>query len=294
MESPPLFSASSPDRLHPCFSPAAHLTRGRVHLPVSPSCNISCGFCRREFNKSEIRPGVTGRLVTPEEAPEVVARALELCPEISVVGIAGPGDTLSTPHALKTFRAVQACFPDLVKCLSTNGLLLQERLDELLQLGLGTLTVTVNGVDPLIVAQIVDRVRFHGQVLKGQAGAKVLIRQQLAGIREAAAHGLTIKVNLVLIPGINDHHVEETARTVAAEGAGLFNIIPLIPQHRFAAWDPPTEETLDRARRDAEKHLAVFRHCRHCRADACGIPGQLDLSAELYGGEAVAETFSHG
>jgi nitrogen fixation protein NifB len=232
-------------------------------------------------------------LVTAEEAPDVVARALDLCPEISVVGIAGPGDTLATPHALRAFQAVHARFPDLVKCLSTNGLMLEERLPELLSLGLGTLTVTVNGVDPFTVAQIVERVTYHCQVLKGEAGAKVLIERQLAGIRLAAQHGLTIKVNLVLVPGVNDHHVEETARTVAAAGASLFNIIPLIPQHRFAAWEPPTEDALDRARRDAEKHLPVFRQCRHCRADACGIPGQKDLSAELYGG-AAAETFSHG
>jgi nitrogen fixation protein NifB len=290
----PPFLTSDPSSRHPCFSPAAHLTRGRVHLPVSPACNIACGFCRREFNKNEVRPGVAGRLITPDEAPRIVAQALDLCPEISVVGIAGPGDTLATPHAVQAFRAVKERFPDLVLCLSTNGLLLEERLDDLLALGLGTLTVTVNGVDPGVVARIVPQVLADGRVLHGVEGTEVLVRRQLAGIRRAAAAGLVIKVNQVLVPGVNDHHVEVTARTVADAGASLFNLIPLIPQFRFADTPAPTEDGLDRARKDAERHLKVFRHCQHCRADACGIPGKRDLSFELYGGAAVTETFSHG
>ena len=56
----------------------------------------------------------------------------------------------------------------------------------------------------------------------------------------------------------------------------------------------PNCEQLDRARTQAEKHLEVFRHCKHCRADACGIPGKEDLSSKLYGNHKHLETFSHG
>lgn len=85
---------------HPCFNGEAHFKYGRIHLPISPACNIQCKFCRRSFNKWEKRPGVAGSLLTPEKALAVVTRALELCPEITVVGIAGPGDTLATPMLL--------------------------------------------------------------------------------------------------------------------------------------------------------------------------------------------------
>jgi len=83
---------------HPCFNADAHAKHGRIHLPVSPTCNIGCRFCRREFNTTDIRPGVSQVLLTPEEAVGVVGRALELCPAITVVGIAGPGESLATPH----------------------------------------------------------------------------------------------------------------------------------------------------------------------------------------------------
>jgi nitrogen fixation protein NifB len=48
---------------------------------------------------------------------------LKLCPEITVVGIAGPGDPLATTHALETFKLIHNRYPQLIKCLSTNGLL---------------------------------------------------------------------------------------------------------------------------------------------------------------------------
>ncbi|MDR2615708.1 MAG: radical SAM protein, partial [Oscillospiraceae bacterium] len=132
---------------HPCFSEKAHNTSGRLHLPVSPACNIQCRFCSRSQNATENRPGVASGILKPEEAPEAVARALKLCPEITVVGIAGPGDTLATGHALETFRLVHREYPELIKCLSTNGLALPGKAGELWDAGVRSVTVTVNAVE---------------------------------------------------------------------------------------------------------------------------------------------------
>lgn len=88
---------------HPCFNGEAHFKYGRIHLPVSPDCNIQCRFCKRGFNKWEQRPGVSQSLLSPEAAVDMVAKALEKCPELTVAGIAGPGDTLATDHALEVF-----------------------------------------------------------------------------------------------------------------------------------------------------------------------------------------------
>jgi nitrogen fixation protein NifB len=135
---------------------------------------------------------------------------------------------------------------------------------------------------------------LDGKSYTGPEGAAILIAAQKRGIQKAAALGLLIKINIVLIPAINGNHIGEIARTVAGLGAGLINIIPLIPQFEFAGTPPPDCVELAQAREAAEAHLPVFRHCRHCRADACGIPGRGDLSTLLYGGRQFAETFSHG
>lgn len=103
-----------------------------------------------------------------------------------------------------------------------------------------------------------------------------------------------VKVNSVLIPGVNDQHIGEIAKTVRAHGASLYNIIPLIPQHEFKGTPAPSCAALNLARDEAAQYIDIFRHCQHCRADACGIPGKKDLSAKLYGTIPVAETFSHG
>jgi len=268
---------------HPCFSEKAHNKNGRLHLPVSPACNIQCRFCTRKQNVTEQRPGVAAGILDPSEAADTVKRALELCPSITVVGIAGPGDTLATPHAVEAFRQVHAAYPGLIKCLSTNGLELPGKAKELWDVGVRTVTVTVNAVDPEILTKIVSWIK----------DGRDLIGAQLQGIRECAAMGIVVKVNTVLIPGVNDHHVADIALVVKSAGASRHNILPLIPQHEFAGWPAPTCEEIELARREAGEYLEQFRHCKHCRADACGIPGVSDLSNELYRGREL-ETFSHG
>jgi nitrogen fixation protein NifB len=67
----------------------------------------------------------------------------------------------------------------------------------------------------------------------------------------------------------------------------------------------PSCAQIERARASAEKHIAVFRHCQHCRADAIGIPGGPDITEQVYAirGSSgtpratrplAANTFSHG
>ena len=279
---------------HPCFSHGVNMNNGRIHLPVSPVCNIQCKFCKRNFNKWEKRPGVTSRLLHPKEAAPLVGRALELCPEIAVAGIAGPGDTLATTHALEAFRYIHSEYPQIINCLSTNGLLLEKYAKDLWDAGVRTVTVTVNAVDAQILAEICSRIYLDGKVYEGAGGAEILINAQKRGIEKMAALGAIVKINTVLIPEINDFHIEEIAGTVRSWGALIMNIIPLIPQFEMADIRPPDCSQLNRARSQAEGFLPVFRHCRHCRADAAGIPGKSDISGLLYEYAQTEETFSHG
>ncbi len=279
---------------HPCFGGCA-FNAGRIHLPVSPGCNIACRFCDRQINDDEERPGVTRRVITPDEAASFMDRALELCPSIKVAGIAGPGDTLATDKAFQTFRKLKEKYPDLLKCMSTNGLLLYEKADEVIEIGIDTLTVTVNAVDPKIEAKINDYIIWHGERIEGEEGARILIENQLKGIKKVADAGVTVKVNTVLVPGINDDHIADIAETVCNLGAVMYNIIPIIPQAELKDVPKPTLEQIVKARRDAGKFIRVFMHCQHCRADAVGVPGISEYSEQVYQGRIGArETFSHG
>ena len=98
---------------HPCFGGHKN-NAGRIHLPVSPGCNIACRFCDRAINDVEERPGVTSKVLNPAECEEILEKALKICPDIKVAGIAGPGDTLATDYALETFKIVKEKFPHIL------------------------------------------------------------------------------------------------------------------------------------------------------------------------------------
>jgi len=279
---------------HPCFGGHKN-NAGRIHLPVSPGCNIACRFCDRVINDEEERPGVTSKVITPSESVDILKKALEICPEIKVAGIAGPGDTLASDYALETFRKVKEKFPHLIKCMSTNGLLLYEKADEIIDVGIDSLTVTVNAVDPEIEAKLNKFIIYHGKRYDSVKGAEILIENQLRGIKKITAAGITVKINTVLVPEINGSHIEKIAETVSKAGAKIYNIIPLIPQFELSNMKAPTCAEIEAARTKASRYIDVFRHCQHCRADAVGVPGKSEFGDQIYQRKLnVKETFSHG
>jgi len=262
---------------HPCFG-GNHHKNGRLHLAVAPRCNIKCGYCTRKHDcANESRPGVTSRLLTPEEAivkvREVMASPV-VGPIIKVIGIAGPGDPLANEQTFETFELVKKEFPNLMLCMSTNGLLLPESIDRLYELGLHSLTVTINAVDPEVGAKIYRHVIYHGNHYTGVAGARILIVNQFEGLKRAAELGLTIKVNSVLVPGVNDDQLPLIAERVKRLGAFVMNIMPLIPQAELSHIEPPSEERLLEVRKANESIIGQFSHCKQCRADAVGLIGQ--------------------
>ena len=262
---------------HPCFG-GNHRNNGRMNLAVAPKCNIKCGYCTRRHDcANESRPGVTSRILTPQEALERVRETMAskvLGPIIKVVGIAGPGDPLANEETFDTFRLIGKEFPDLIKCMSTNGLLLPEKIDLLHDLDLHSLTVTVNALDPEVGARIYGHIIYHGKRYTGVEAARILMNGQLEGLERAAGYGMTIKVNTVLIPGTNDDQVPLIARRVRELGAFVMNVMPLIPQADFAGIAPPSPEALEMVRTANERIIGQFRHCRQCRADAAGLIGR--------------------
>ena len=262
---------------HPCFNRAAHGQFGRIHLPVAARCNIACGFCNRRYAcVNESRPGVTAQLLTPEEACELTRRAAAAMPELAVAGIAGPGDPLANcAETFETLRLVREALPHLLLCLSSNGLALPGAAGEIAALGVGHMTVTVNAVDPAVGARIYRKVEDGGRSLSGEEGASLLLGRQELGIRRLKALGVTVKVNTVVVPGINDAHVSAIAEQVAAWGADLMNCIPLIPVPGTALGTCPSPDPARMAqiREQAGQFLPQMRHCAHCRADALGLLG---------------------
>ena len=56
-------------------------------------------------------------------------------------------------------------------------------MKELVEVGVGNRTVTINGVDPNIGAKIYPFVEHHGMRYEGEEAARILIKKQLEGVK---------------------------------------------------------------------------------------------------------------
>jgi nitrogen fixation protein NifB len=214
--------------------------------------------------------------MNPKQALQRVRIAMEdesLSKIIRVAGIAGPGEPLANDATFETFGLIEKEYPHLIKCVSTNGLLLPDRLDEMLAVNVHSLTITINALDPEVGARIYSNINYRGEPVTGEDGVRLLINNQLEGLAAATRHGILTKVNTVLIPGINDDQITLIAHKVKELGAYVMNIMPVIPQADFAGIKPPTAMQLQEARDANEDIIVQFRHCSQCRADAIGLIG---------------------
>ncbi|KUO65978.1 MAG: radical SAM protein [Gracilibacter sp. BRH_c7a] len=253
-------------------------------MPVAPACNISCNYCNRKNDcVNESRPGVTSEILSPEQALARFQKVSEKLDNLSVVGIAGPGDGLANwKPTKKTLELIRQADPNITFCLSTNGLNLPLYAAEIIDLGIQHVTVTVNSIDPNIGASIYRDIHYQGEILNGSEGAEVLMNNQLQGIKDLAENEVLVKVNMVMIEGINDFHIPEIVKKVKEMGAFTSNIMPLIPVEDtvFGSYPQTSMAKIKEARKVCREVLPQMCHCKQCRADAIGLLGK-DIS-ELF------------
>ncbi len=267
---------------HPCYSEDAHHYFARMHVAVAPACNIQCHYCNRKYDcANESRPGVVSELLTPDEAVMKTKAVAANIPQMTVLGIAGPGDPLANPEkTFDTFRRLSAEAPDIKLCVSTNGLALPDSVDELSKHNIDHVTITINTLDPKIGAQIYPWIYWNNRRIYGEKGAKILIAQQQKGLEMLVDRGILVKVNSVLIPGVNDEHLKEVSRTVKSKGAFLHNVMPLIAEAEHGTFygvmgqRSPDAEELQDLQDACAGDMNMMRHCRQCRADAVGLLGE--------------------
>ena len=273
---------------HPCYSEDAHHYFARMHVAVAPACNIQCNYCNRKYDcANESRPGVVSELLHPDQAVTKVLAVAATIPQMTVLGIAGPGDPLANPaRTFETFRQLSDKAPDIKLCLSTNGLTLPEHVDEIAKHNIDHVTITINCVDPEIGAQIYPWIYWQNRRLRGVEAARILIEQQQKGLEMLTSRGILVKVNSVMIPGVNDEHLKEVSKVVKAKGAFLHNVMPLIAEAEHGTYyglmeqPSPTPEQLQALQDECGGDMAMMRHCRQCRADAVGLLGE-DRGAEF-------------
>ena len=261
-------------KTHPCFSCSSAHKYARMHLPIAPKCNVSCNYCLRKYDcPNESRPGVTTEILSPKEAFAKYKYVKSKMPNLKVVGIAGPGDSLAnfdeTSKALKLIREYD---PEVTFCLSTNGLMLPFYAQQLIDLGVTHVTITINGIDPKITAKVYKYIDYLGVTYTGEEGTTILLNNQLSGLKYLSDRGIVCKVNIVMLKGINDDHIEEVTKRVKELGATITNIMQMIPVKGSVFENMPlvsNKEIMD-LRKKCGEHISQMYHCKQCRADAIG------------------------
>ncbi|WP_372752724.1 NifB/NifX family molybdenum-iron cluster-binding protein [Mariniflexile sp.] len=271
------------NKIHPCFDKEAKLKYARIHIPVAPQCNVQCGYCNRKYDcVNESRPGVTSSVLKPFQALNYMRAISQKIKNVSTIGIAGPGDAFAEPEkTLESIRLIKNEFPDRIFCLSSNGLNILPYVDEIATLNVTHVTLTINSFRLETLEKIYNWARFNKKMYRGIEAAKLMLSQQGEALKALVAKGIVVKVNTVIIPGVNDTEIEEVAKIVSELGASTMNCIPLIPTEGsdMADFEKPTGEMVRNIVRSIHKYIKPMTHCARCRADAAGMLGKDDTSA---------------
>lgn len=244
----------SPDTITVCRS-AVYMSLidkyGRIitdlRISITDRCNYRCVYCRtgREgaqfpelpiedylrISQVFVREGITKIRLTGGE-PLLRRGILELVSELSKLRTAD-GKPLEI-------------------AITTNGHLLKEMAQPLLDAGLSRATVSMDAVDPEHFARITRIPNGYESVL--------------AGIREAKAVGLgPVKVNCVLLRGFNDDQISLFGKFARDEGI-VVRFIEFMPLDEERTWSPeivvPLTEVVARM-----SEFMPLREIEHARSE---------------------------
>ena len=100
----------------------------------------------------------------------------------------------------------------------------------------------------------------------------LVLSDALPELLDCGVSTLTVTVNTRSVVCAGE--IEGIACWAARAGAAVMNLMPLIPQAGFRDNEPPSRALLEALRARARVHIPQFTHCRQCRADAVGVPGE--------------------
>lgn len=193
---------------------------GRRHTDLRVSltdrCSLRCDYCM----PAEGVPWLPRQqLLTTEELLHVVGVAVRC--GVTDVRLTG-GEPLLRPDVVDVVRRI-AELPDAPRVsMTTNGLRLPGLAAPLADAGLARVNISLDTLDRATFAQLTRRDRLV---------------DVLAGIAAAKAAGLApVKINSVLVRGVNDHEAPTLLRWALAEGVRLRFIehMPLDAGHQWS------------------------------------------------------------
>jgi GTP 3',8-cyclase len=190
-----------------------------LRVSVTDRCSLRCSFCMPEERDYDFLP--RGELLSYEEIARLVALFARL--GVRKVRLTGGEPLLRKDLArLVTLLAGIPGVDDLA--LTTNGLLLERHAAALRAAGLHRVTVSVHSLRPDTFARL--------------TGGRGDLAAVLAGIDAAVAAGLApVKVNAVVVRGVNDDEIVALARRFRGPGT-ILRFIEYMDVGTVNGWNP--------------------------------------------------------
>ena len=185
-----------------------------LRVSLTDRCNLRCNYCMPAEGLDWLP---TDEVLTDDEVVRLIRIAVEQL-GVEEVRFTG-GEPLIRRGLVEIVRRTAALRPRPKIALTTNGLGLQRTAGALAAVGLDRVNVSLDTIRPSTFVEITGRDRFH-DVVDGAAAA--------------ARAGLTpVKINAVLLRGVNDDQAPELLRWCLRQGYELRFIeqMPLDAQH---------------------------------------------------------------
>lgn len=246
---------NSPTSLRPIY----------LRLSITSKCNLRCQYCRphvRTDAESEGRcvSGNDSKALTDQELVRLVSLISEVAP-IYKLRLTG-GEPLLRDHVSNLVRSFRRMLPEAELCMTTNGMRLKDRIEDLKAAGIESLNISLDTTKPDRFYTI-SRHRNLTRIIEGIETA------HLAGFKK-------LKLNTVLMRKYNADHLSDLIR-LAARNRCEIRFVELMPfgqgAHLFDEQFISADEALASIRSEFE-YIAPLAASATARRHKIRVDGQ--------------------
>ncbi len=168
-----------------------------LRISVTDRCNLRCIYCTPESNFEELPHE---EILAYEEIERVVRAGARF--GITKARVTG-GEPLIRRDILHLVRMIRGISGIRELVMTTNGVLLSRMAAELKSAGLDRINISIDSLDG----------EKFSRITRGGSLDKVL-----EGLEAARGAGFRVKINVVLMRGVNDDEIEDYVRFAAEKG----------------------------------------------------------------------------
>lgn len=200
-----------------------------MRISITDRCNLRCGYC---MPKEGVPWIAHDEILRFEEIVEVVRKAAVL--GIKKIKITG-GEPLVRSGVESLITDIKSIDGIEQVTLTTNGVLLEERLPNLIRAGIDGINISLDTLEPVQYREMTGRDSLEAV---------------LSAIEAAVQAGVSLKINSVIIKGINENQICGLAR-FASDRNIVLRFIELMPIGLGKNFDAMGQEAI-MARLEAE------------------------------------------